>query len=314
MNMVGPSFAFAVPFVSPRNLAMKIGVSSWSYNRPVRSGAMTTADVIVKAAETGFDAVELVPFEPPAGRSAESHAAELRQVADDANVRIVNYTVGADFLTGSKGDLDAEVERVHGELRVAAALGATGFRHDASTGFPADHAGPKSFDAALPRLVDGCRRLAGYGEQLGITTMVENHGLFCQDSDRLEKLACAVNHANFGILADLGNFICVDEHPGEALGRLLPYVRHVHAKDFHLKPGSTTPPGEGWNISRGGNYWRGAIIGHGDVPISQCLRLLKRAGYDGMLAIEFEGLEDPLVGTRIGLDNLRAYVAQQGLA
>lgn len=40
----------------------------------------------------------------------------------------------------------------------------------------------------------------------------------------------------------------------------------------------------------------------------QCINTLKRAGYDGVLSIEFEGMEDPLKGIRIGVDNLRRFI------
>ena len=63
-----------------------------------------------------------------------------------------------------------------------------------------------------------------------------------------------------------------------------------------------------WNVSRGGNFWRGAIIGHGNVPLLPCIRTLKRAGYAGVLSIEFEGIEDPLMGTELGQANLRRLV------
>ena len=38
--------------------------------------------------------------------------------------------------------------------------------------------------------------------------MVENHGYFAQDSDRVEKLINAVDHPNFGLLLD-GATSCV---------------------------------------------------------------------------------------------------------
>ena len=60
-------------------------------------------------------------------------------------------------------------------------------------------------------------------------------------------------------------------------------------------------------MTRACNYLRGSIIGHGDVPVEQCIRALKRAGYDEYLMIEFEGMEDPLKGIRIGVDNLRRF-------
>jgi len=63
---------------------------------------------------------------------------------------------------------------------------------------------------------------------------------------------------------------------------------------------------------RGGNYLRGAIIGHGDVPVVQCLGIMKTAGYDGVLSIEFEGMEEPLKAIGLGLANLRRFVQMAG--
>ena len=287
---------------------MQIGISSYSYSRMVASGAMEQIDAISKTKELGFDVLEFSKIKVPEGKTLIDFAHELREEADRVNLRIANYTIGADFLNGSNGNLEMEIERVQREVDIAKILGAPSMRHDASTGFKPEDPRGKSFDDALPILVEGCRAVTEYAASLGIRTMVENHGYFCQDSQRVEKLAAAVAHKNFGILVDMGNFICVDEDPGIAIGRLLPYMFHVHAKDFHLKPGYMPNPGEGWNVSRGGNFWRGAIIGHGDVPIIQCLRAIKRANYNGVLSIEFEGMEDVLTGARIGQKNLRDYV------
>lgn len=289
---------------------MKIGVSSYSFSRLVGSGEMTQLEVIAKAKEMGFDVLEFSTISVPEGDTLEAFAHKLKDEADRVGIPLVNYTIGADFLKGSDGGWKAEVERLRDEIKIASILGVPGMRHDATGGFPADHKGAKGFDEALPALIEGCRAVTEIAADQGIKTMVENHGYFCQDSVRVEKLINGVDHQNFGALIDIGNFICADDDPGIATGRLAPYAFHAHAKDFHLKPGNAPVPGQGWNVSRGGNFWRGAIIGHGDVPVVQCLRALQRVGYDGVLSIEFEGMEDPLTGISIGQDNLRRFVAE----
>lgn len=288
---------------------MQIGVSSYSYSRLVRSGAMKQIDVIGAAKEAGFDVIEFSTIQVPEGQTLPTYAQALREEARRVDIPIANYTIGADFLNGSAGDLAAEIARVKKEVDIAEILGAPGMRHDATGGYVAGHVGAKGFDDALPRLAEGCRAVTEYAATKGVRTMVENHGYFCQDSIRVEKLMNAVGHANFGALIDMGNFYCADEDAGEAVGRLARYAFHAHAKDFHIKSGSSFHPGEGWFISRGGNFLRGAIIGHGDVPLLQALRALKRTGYDGVLSIEFEGMEDVLNSLRIGLVNLRRLVA-----
>jgi len=291
---------------------MKIGVSSYSYSRAVRDGRLGFLDIPAKAREQGFDVLEFSTFSLPAGETPLTFAPKVREACDKAGIPVANYTIGADFLRGSGGDWKAEAQRLQDEVRVARILGAPGMRHDATGGFPPGHRGPRGFDDALPVLAKGCRAVTEFAAEQGLRTMVENHGFFCQDSARLEKLANAVDHPNFGLLIDMGNFLCADEDPARAVGLLLPYAFHCHAKDFQVKPGTAPNPGQGWFQSRAGNYLRGSIIGHGDVPVIQCLRLLKKGGYDGVLSIEFEGMEDPLTGIAVGLENLRRFVKELG--
>lgn len=289
---------------------MRIGVSSYSFHQLVSTGAMTQLEVIPKAREMGFDVIEFSAFTLPEGETPLSFAPKVRAECDRVGIAVANYTIYADFLNGSGGDWQAEVARLKDEVRVAAILGSPGMRHDATWGPSKDRVGAKSFDALLPILADGCRAVTDFASGFGIRTMVENHGYFAQDSERVEKLVAAVDHPNFGLLVDMGNFLCADEDPAAAVARALPYAFHVHAKDFHVKSGLEPDPGEGWFQSRAGNYLRGAIIGHGNAPIAQCVRLLKRAGYDGVLSVEFEGLEDPLKGIALGQANLRRFMDQ----
>ena len=112
---------------------------------------------------------------------------------------------------------------------------------------------------------------------------------------------------------------------------MIPTIFILHSNQCHrlrpiepFSPSTLTPqpPIPSWNswttalpndrgrLLNGRNGCPQAIIGHGDVPIAQCLGIMKRAGYDGVLSIEFEGLEDPIRGLEIGLENLRRYVDQ----
>ena len=281
---------------------MKTSVSSYSFNKLLSNGTMTQFDCIAKAKEMGFDAIEFVDILVPQGMSKEDYAKTLGQECKKVNLPISSFTFGADFLNGSNGDIQLEINRVKKMIDIAEILGANLVRHDATNG------DGRPFDLILPIIADACREVTEYAATKGIRTTVENHGFFCQDSDRVEKLYTAVNHPNFGLLADMGNFLCADEAPDKAFSRIAAYAFYVHAKDFHVKSAMLPDPGEGFFCSRGGNYLRGAIIGHGDVPIKNCLKALKRVGYDGYVAIEFEGMEDPITAINIGLANLKRYI------
>ncbi|MDR2648066.1 MAG: sugar phosphate isomerase/epimerase [Oscillospiraceae bacterium] len=286
---------------------MQIGVSTWSFQQLLQSGKETQISVIALAKRLGFAAIEFVDITPMNGMTQAQTAERIREESDRVGLPIVNYTIGADFLAK---DANAEAERLCGQVDVARILGAVGLRHDATGGWalPADKK-TKTFAQALPILADGCRAVSAYAEQHGIATMVENHGYFCQDSLRLAALVAAVGTQNFGALADIGNFCCADEEPAVAVGNVAPFVKHVHAKDFIIKSGDGQDPGEGFSRSRAGNYLRGTIVGHGGVPVRQCLQTLQRAGYRGYVNIEFEGIEPCEDALRVGLENLRGYIA-----
>ena len=73
-----------------------------------------------------------------------------------------------------------------------------------------------------------------------------------------------------------------------AVSRLAPYAIHVHAKDMYY----SNERREGWGHTRGGGSFMGAVLGRGDVPVKKCIDVLKLAGYNGYLSVEFEGRED----------------------
>lgn len=279
---------------------MKVGVSSYSYAQAMKDGRLTIYEMVDKAAAMGFETMDFSGIRAPGETDLEA-APKLRKRCQDAGVALANYATGADFLGK---DFKEEVARVKKEVDVAAALGVATMRHDASGGFPAEYQGRKAFADALPILADAYRQVTEYAATLGIRTMVENHGYYCQDSERVEKLIRAVDHENFGLLLDMGNFLCADEDAVAAVGRLAHYAFHVHAKDFHTKPFSPQSPGKGWFNTRSGAWLRGAIVGHGDVPIAQCVRLMQKVGYDGAIAIEFEGIEDCIMALEDGRENL----------
>ncbi|MDR1927586.1 MAG: sugar phosphate isomerase/epimerase [Oscillospiraceae bacterium] len=285
---------------------MKPSVSSYSFQQLLSSGKARPVDLIGLAKRLGFAAIEYTDIRPADGLTAEETACILREESEKQGLPIINYTVGADFLKAPS--IGQEIERLCEQVEIAKLLGATGMRHDASGGFPAPQSRVKGFAQALPLLAEGCRAVTEYAAKRGIATMVENHGFFCQDSLRVAALVAQVGHENFGALVDIGNFLCADEAPALATGNVAPFAKHVHAKDFHIKSGAEDAPGEGYFLSRSGNYLRGAILGHGCVPVRQCLGILKRQGYQGYVSIEFEGMEDCETALRIGCANLRRTI------
>ena len=284
---------------------MNIAVSSYSFQQYIRAGKMTQFDCVAKAKELGFDAIEFIVLDGENLEEQKEHARKLREEADRVGIEINAYTISACLYKDTQEEMDAEVERLKRQLDVAKILGVHVMRHDIC--YKLGKAGnARSFDLMLPTIAENARKVADYAQSLGIKTCSENHGMIAQDSDRVERLFNAVNHDNYGLLVDMGNFLCVDENPVTAVSRVAPYAIHAHAKDMLVKD----HPFPGYRmLTRGGNYLMCTTVGEGDVPIEQCLRILKKAGYEGYLSIEFEGNEDCIEGISKGLKNLKKYIA-----
>jgi len=290
---------------------MKTCVSTYSLSRLVRSGEMSLIDMVDWLAEHEVPGIEINDLEGfVAGSGAKTEAALATKLAGRIRKRgltAVSHTVGADLLVLDEAQRKAAVDRLKRKVEIAAKLGCTRMRHDVARGFPKDYKGPKTWDAALKYIVPACREVAEYAKSFGIISSMENHGYFAQASERVLKLVKAVDHPNFGITIDIGNFLCVDEEPVPAVRRLAKYASHVHVKDFHRKS-KRDDPGQGFFRTAGGNFLRGAVFGHGDVDVRKCLSIIKQAGYDGWCSLEFEGMEDPRVGVKVGMDNLKRYL------
>ena len=284
---------------------MKISVSSYSFQQYISAGKLDHFDVIQKARDMGFEAIEFIDLPAASYEEQVAYAHKLRAEADRLGMIINAYTIGASLYQPTPEASAAEVERVCGQVDIAAIWGCSVLRHDVCYG-TGRMGNSRSFGLMLPTIAENARAITEYAETKGIRTCTENHGYIAQDSYRVEQLFNAVAHDNYGLLVDVGNFVCADEDNCTAVSRVAPYAVHVHAKDMY----KSSVPLPGYGMTRGCNYFKGAIVGEGDCNVEKCLQILKRVGYDGYCSIEFEGSEDCIEGIARGFENLKAMLAR----
>ena len=283
---------------------MKIGVSAYSFAKYMKNTGCNYLAICDIAKEIGYDGIEFIDLDPAvSGKEPLETAREIREHCAEIGLEVICYAVGANFLSD---DIEAEVARVKGCVDIAAELGVSVMRHDASWK-PREIPGYTWRDA-VAEMAPHIREVTEYAAAKGIRTCTENHGQFIQQPDRMENLIRTVNHPNYGWLVDMGNFICADCDSIQAVAEAAPYAFHAHAKDFLYKKGSEPCPGEGWFMTRGKNHIRGTIVGHGVIPVMQCIAMLKAAGYDKWLSLEFEGLEDNMTALKAGYAYLKKCV------
>lgn len=286
-----------------RRHTMTLGISSYSLQQEMNEGRMSILDVMewVKLQEAGH--IEIVPLNFDLLETPELIEA-INEKSQQLDLPLSNYAIGSDLLQTGVA-LSNEIERIKAHVDIAHKLGLNTMRFD--VGFlPPSEATIVRFNELLPNIVSACQEIADYAEKYDITVSIENHGYFIQQSDRLITIITNVNRDNFKLTLDVGNFLCVDESPLYAVKKCLPYASMIHLKDFYYRK-TKHPLNQGFFSTINNNQLRGAVTGHGDIPLPTIINMIKDSGYDGNLSIEFEGVEPCLMATDIAFKLMTSY-------
>ncbi len=285
---------------------IKVGLSSYSLWQAISAGQMDIFGAIKFAAENGAQHIEIVP----AGYTVNGDddlAKKIVAATKESGMEISSYTVGANFIQPTVEEYKQEIERVKTEVETAAKLGVTRMRHDAGSR-PLPETTCENFEKDLPPVAEACGIVADFAARYGIVTSVENHGFHFQGSERVQRLVLAVNRPNFRTTLDVGNFLCVDEDPEVATMNNIKFTSMVHFKDFYIR--RSVENAEGYIATPHGRYIRGAVTGDGDINLKAIVKIIKNAGYDGFLSIEYEGREECKSACIRALKNVFALVAE----
>ncbi len=225
--------------------------------------------------------LELPHLVHPEGPYTAADIAGLNRVRKDmerSGVRITAFCMYNRF--AERPDWEAEwCGRV---ARVAKALGVSAIRIDVV-------AHKMSKEDFLPLAMKALRKAMAEVEPTGVPLAIENHGAVTNDPDFLEALFRGVGSPLLGLTLDTGNFYWYG-HPLSKLYEIFEQfasrVFHTHLKGINYPPEKReTQRPMGWEY---GKYQ--CPIYQADVDFHRVAAILDKAGYQGDLCIENEGL------------------------
>ena len=194
----------------------------------------------------------------------EKYLNELKNVADSEGVESVLIMCDAE---GNLGDPDTAarqqaVENHYKWVNMASFLGCHAIRVNAAS--------QGTYEEQMERAADGLRSLTEYADNEGISVVVENHGGLSSNADWLVGTIEMVDHSNCGTLPDFGNFTISENETYdnyEGTEKLMEHAKGVSAKtyDFDEDGNETT------------------------LDIERLMTIVKNAGYNGYVGIEYEG-------------------------
>ena len=163
---------------------------------------------------------------------------------------------------------------------------------------------PASWPVHKRRLLAVLKGLVGRAEVHGVVLAIENHIDLL--ADEMADLITTVDSPWLGVCLDTGNNLRLFEDPLVAAERLAPWTRATHIKDIGTLPGDPKEFA----------FWPSVPLGDGLVDVEKVVGFLRKAGYDGLLAIEVDflhpgyGDEDRAVARSV--KHLRSVLGRQG--
>jgi sugar phosphate isomerase/epimerase len=137
---------------------------------------------------------------------------------------------------------------------------------------------PDSLALHMRRLGGMLKKLLPAAEDHGIVLAIENHTDL--GADAMVDLITSLDSPWLGVCLDTGNNLRLHEDPLVAAEKLAPFARATHIKDVWVLPGDP----------KTFFFWPSVPLGKGLVDIGRVLGFLRKAHYQGLLAIEIDYL------------------------
>ena len=264
------------------DLFFKISLAEWSFHKALginkeKKKTMDNLDFAAVAKnDYGIEGIEYVnQFFKDKAKDMD-YLKQLNTRADDNGVTQLIIMVDGE---GGLAELDdakrnTAVENHYKWVDAAKFLGCHSIRVNAFGVGTAEEVGKAA--------VQGLGKLAEFAAKSDINVIVENHGGYSSDGSWLSGVMKEINMANCGTLPDFGNF-CVKRDSGEPWGGncIEEYDRYKGVSE--LMPFAKAVSAKSHDFDAAGNEI------HTDY--SRMMKIVKDAGYNGWVGIEYEGSE-----------------------
>ncbi len=277
---------------------MKLGFSTlgcpkWSFD-----------EILTNAKNYGFDGFEVrgiqgemdllrIPEFQPANR------AESLQRVKDAGLEIMMMMTGCRFSSADPQERQTNIDDAKANMDLALDLGADKIRVYGGRIAP-----EVNKEDAYQWVAESLRNVAEYGATVGAYAAIETHDDFT-DTNLVRDTLARVDHPHLKVQWDTHHpFRVYGQGPELCWQNVGPHVVDTHFKDSFL-------------TEERKNGYEYCLLGDGDIPIVETLKVLKAGGYNGYLTLEWEKawqdyLPEPEVGFPQYVNKMKEYLAQLG--
>ncbi|HID78182.1 MAG TPA: sugar phosphate isomerase/epimerase [Planctomycetaceae bacterium] len=268
-----------------------MAVSTYSYWRYRADSKLPVDQCIRLAAETGFDAVEILEIQ--LHRKDRAYLQSLKRQAFLAGMDLCGLSTHQGFVSPDADRRRRNVERTIASIELAYQLGIPTMRVNTGRwgtsgsfdelmerrGMEEPLPGYTDEDA-FPWVIESFEQCLPVAEKCGVVLGLENHWGLGRTPQGVLRIVDAIRSPWLGVTMDTGNFL---EDPYDRLEQLAPKTVFVQAKTYY-----------------GGGVWYTL-----ELDYERIADILRRHNYRGYVSLEFEGREDPATAIPKSLALLR---------
>ena len=259
----------------------KLSLAQWSLHNAIQKGDLNPYDFAAKAKELGFEGIEYVNQLYKDVTEAKDKNSALKQFIAQSNVQAkVHGVENILIMIDGEGDLavpsvskrNKAIENHKTWVEVAAAMGCHSIRINLF--------GERDEQAWKAQSAESMRKLGEFAAPYKMNIIVENHGYLSSNAALVMEMLDEVNQSNCGTLPDFGNF-CLERKGGERWGAncVKEYDRYKGVEE--LMPRAFAVSAKSHDFDAQGNETNTDYL--------RMLKLVKSAGYNGFIGVEYEG-------------------------
>lgn len=234
-----------------------LGCPGWSWEEIYATAKDLGLDGIeIRGIESEIDAPKTKPFRP---ENIEKTLSTLKKL----NLEIPMLTSAAYLFDADRKEEVLKEAMAYVDL--AQKIGASFIR------VLGDKDGAPGVERDLDLVREMYLKVCDYALDKNVSPLIETNGVLA-DSKIMSDFIKSINRPNCGILWDIHHpYRYFNEMPETTLERLDGHIKYLHIKDSVMKDGQVA--------------YR--MLGYGDVPVLDCLKQMKKTGYEGYVSLEW---------------------------
>ena len=288
--------AAAGPATHPEASAMKKAVCHYSFHRRYAAEKWTPDRLAQEVKALGIEGID---YHSRLLGAMDGMAEQVTAAVAKHGLILSSLSLSTNFNKSKAEDLKAEIEATRQWIQFAAKVKAPVSRIFGGGLGAADKKDEASRKAAWQRMLDGLAAVTKEAEACGLVLGLENHGgLPCTAEEQIDAIK-TINSPALRATIDVGNYMQGGQEGHVATALVAPYAAYVHFKD-NKRAADPAKPGAGKIVP--------CVLGEGSVDLAACVEALKKAGYKGFVALEYEGTEDEATGVPKSVEALKKLV------